>query len=52
MPVYAAIRPLPLMILLKMFFKVGMDSDGEFVVNPEMAVAASSPLNLTIAGTA
>lgn len=29
-----------------------MDSDGELVVNPEMAVAAMSPLNLTIAGTA
>ncbi|CAM9982025.1 unnamed protein product [Pylaiella littoralis] len=31
---------------------VGMDSEGELVVNPEMAVAAMSPLNLTIAGTA
>lgn len=29
-----------------------MDSEGELVVNPEMAVAAMSPLNLTIAGTA
>lgn len=29
-----------------------MDAGGEFVVNPEMAVAAVSPLNLTIAGTA
>ncbi|CAM9488034.1 unnamed protein product [Ectocarpus sp. 6 AP-2014] len=31
---------------------VGMDSEGELVVNPEISVAAMSPLNLTIAGTA
>ncbi|CAM9842027.1 unnamed protein product [Ascophyllum nodosum] len=31
---------------------VGLDGEGELVVNPEMAVAAMSRLNLTIAGTA
>eukprot|EP00904_Undaria_pinnatifida_P002993 jgi/Undpi1/12695/HiC_scaffold_6.g02363.m1 len=31
---------------------VGMDAEGELLVNPPIAVAAMSPLNLTIAGTA
>ena len=39
-------------IVAAVLLQVGMDSEGELVINPEMAVAAMSPLNLTIAGTA
>lgn len=34
------------------FCQVGMDTEGELIVNPDMEIAAMSPLNLTIAGTA
>lgn len=44
----------PLCFLFRCFFfrQVGMDTEGELIVNPDMEIAAMSPLNLTIAGTA
>lgn len=46
-----ALSPVPLVRAIA-GVTVGMDAEGELIINPEMDVAAMSRLNLTLAGTA